>query len=227
MDKKQLQQRIVGAIVLVALGVIFIPLILDHGEPESSISGSNIPAKPDEISKLEQQSPPTKPPVPDVERNAPQIFDEHTPQVSQQGAVPEKNQADTGAATELTNKAQTNKTSTGTAAISKDEPTKPNATKTEKTDAAKPQSADKNDKAKLVAWVIQVGSFTEHKKALKLRDKLRQAKYTAYIESQQSTQGMNYRVRVGPFNQREKADQHKQKLVRDFKFKDALVIASR
>jgi len=43
----RLKQRLVGAAVLVALAVVFIPMLLDEtGTPDSSIKGSNIPPKP-------------------------------------------------------------------------------------------------------------------------------------------------------------------------------------
>jgi len=45
---QQLKQRLVGAAVLIALGVIFIPMLLDDSvRDEAGIRGSNIPPKPE------------------------------------------------------------------------------------------------------------------------------------------------------------------------------------
>ena len=52
MDSQLLKRRVVGAIVLVALGVIFIPMILSGGRDEMPLFGSNIPDKPGAIKRL-------------------------------------------------------------------------------------------------------------------------------------------------------------------------------
>ena len=52
MDSHQLKQRLVGAVILVALGVIFIPMILSGGKDEIPLFGSNIPTQPKEIKQL-------------------------------------------------------------------------------------------------------------------------------------------------------------------------------
>ena len=54
MEQNRLKQRLVGATVLVALGVIFIPMFLS-GDRDSGVSllASNIPPQPAELSELE------------------------------------------------------------------------------------------------------------------------------------------------------------------------------
>lgn len=45
--EERLKQRLVGAAVLVALAVVFIPTLLDEGEaPQTPVSGTNIPPRP-------------------------------------------------------------------------------------------------------------------------------------------------------------------------------------
>jgi DedD protein len=52
-DENQLKQRIVGAIVLVALAVIFIPMLFSGDKDKGmSIFGTNIPPKPDNVAKV-------------------------------------------------------------------------------------------------------------------------------------------------------------------------------
>ena len=48
-----MKQRLLGAIVLVAVGVIFIPMILTGGKDEMPYFGSNIPKQPEEIRQLQ------------------------------------------------------------------------------------------------------------------------------------------------------------------------------
>jgi len=205
LDKKHLQQRIVGAIVLVALGVIFIPIILSQGDDVSPITGSNIPVKPVELTQLREQKPPQRPQVVDVDRSLPQLVDEHTPPVSQIDTSPVDNVANSTSKPEA-------------------KPTSAEKPKTDKkTD--KPERAKKPKSAKPRAWVVQVASFAERKKALKLRDRLKKAKHPTFVESVNGKNGLLYRVRVGPLVKRAKADKLKLTIVKQFNFKDALVMA--
>ena len=81
MDENQLKQRIVGAIVLVALAVIFIPMLLSGDrDGDMSIVESNIPAKPehvDRVKTLDIEPPAAPPPPAEPIRRSP--VDEHTP----------------------------------------------------------------------------------------------------------------------------------------------------
>lgn len=79
MDRGHLKQRIVGAIVLVALGVIFIPMILNRDDNNSGISGSNIPEKPQELQQLAKQTLPPPPPAPVPPAETRQLVDKDTP----------------------------------------------------------------------------------------------------------------------------------------------------
>lgn len=80
MDENQLKQRIVGAIVLVALAVIFIPMLLSGDrDGDMSIVESNIPAKPEHVDRVKTLDiePPAAPPPAEPIRRSP--VDEHTP----------------------------------------------------------------------------------------------------------------------------------------------------
>lgn len=74
MDDNRIKQRIIGAIVLVSLGVIFIPMILSGGREQTMpLFGSPIPDKPDNIANikvLEFENTPT-PPTPPSEMRSP------------------------------------------------------------------------------------------------------------------------------------------------------------
>lgn len=78
MDNQLLKRRVVGAIVLVALGVIFIPMILTGGRDEMPLFGSNIPDKPKAIERLKS----LEIPKPQVVAKSEEIripVDEHIP----------------------------------------------------------------------------------------------------------------------------------------------------
>jgi DedD protein len=194
-DRAQFKQRIVGAIVLVALGVIFIPIILNQETEESPIRGTNIPVKPATLQELADQQPPAIPAEPVIDTNRPRLVDEHTPPVEQTDASSDR-QDTTGI---------------------KDTPSK------KSTPAPTPVETPKTTKQR--AWVVQVASFSERSKALKLRDRLRKSGYTAFVESVSMSKGTLYRVRVGPVVKREKADSLRKKIIKEFKIKDALVMS--
>lgn len=83
MDENQLKQRIVGAIVLVALAVIFIPMLLSSDrDGRMSISESNIPSKPDSVVRVRTLDikPEGEGPKPVESPNSRTPVDEHTPE---------------------------------------------------------------------------------------------------------------------------------------------------
>lgn len=192
----QVKQRIIGAIVLVSLGVIFIPMLLnserslDDGMP---VFGSNIPDKPHYITDKEQIAPVAGSNAmiiksqPDFDAR---VIDEHTPKTKKKVVA-------SFAKIDSKNKETTSKKKT----VSN--------TQTKKT-------------AK--AWAIQVGSFTERKNAFSLRNKLRSKKFTAFVESVETKKGQVFRVRVGPEIKRAEAEKIQKKLLAELKIK-GLVIA--
>lgn len=216
MDRTQFKQRIVGAIVLVALGVIFIPIILNQDGEESPISGSNIPEKPGVLKELATQQPPVAPAGPDIDTSKPSLVDEHTPPVEQTDTAASDIKAETAKKPSETKSAEI-----------KSEQTTPTTTDKAKTPSAqtKPTKPASTTAGKTRAWVVQVASFSERNKALQLRDRLRKAKYSAFVESASSAKGTRYRVRVGPVVQRSKADALKTKISKEFKIKDTLVMS--
>ncbi len=216
MDKKQLKQRIVGAIVLIGLGVIFIPMILHQGDDASPITGSNIPPKPVELARMPEQTAPAQPAVSHANRDLPQMVDEHTPPVNQIDASVAEAKPESPASKPTKTIKPEPQLTTAEPEASKPEASKPETSKT----AAKPKSTEKTR-----AWVVQVASFSEQKKAIKLRDRLRKAKHPTFVESIRGKTGLHYRVRVGPYVKRSKAEELKKKVAKQFKLKDALVMA--
>ncbi len=80
MDKQQLQKRLMGAIVLVALGIIFIPMILSGDHDSGTIWGTNIPVKPTPLQELAQRPVPEMPVPPPPPAETRDLIDHNTPQ---------------------------------------------------------------------------------------------------------------------------------------------------
>jgi len=192
-----LKQRLIGAAVLLALGVIFIPMILDgSGNP---VLGE-IPAIPRPLDAVDPQALviPTEPPVREhvpmvVQKpatDAPASKPEAGPVVAQQKPAAQKQQAKAPQAVTPQTKKPAKKP------VKKPSPTLATAASPEK----------------IRAWTVQVGSFNTSDKALKLRSKLRAKGYKAYVDKIRKQNKTYYRVRVGPVLNRRDADKSLKKL---------------
>ena len=193
---EQVKQRLVGAVVLVSLAVIFIPMLLDGGDDSSmSRHGSNIPPKPDfDFEPLEIPLQPIEP----VTEDRPRVIDKPEPPE----AEPPK--------PAVTKPAQSKPVEAPKAATT--------TTATPATSAAKP--AFTGDP---VAWVVQVGSFSQSSNALALRDKLRKNGFTAFVEKYRDKGKTSYRVRVGPELKRETAEKQLEQLAARLKLKGIIM----
>ena len=75
------------------------------------------------------------------------------------------------------------------------------------------------------AWAVQVGSFTQRDNAIRLRDKLRNKEYKAFVEQISSADKTFYRVRVGPEVSRDKAVALQKELQTKMKLQDSAVVS--
>ena len=198
---EQIKQRLVGAVVLVSLAVIFVPMLLDGGDNSSMPRfGSNIPPQPEfDFEPLEI---PLQPLAAAAER--PRVIDQ-----------PEKVES------------QPAQTPPPPAAVAKPPAAKVSVSKPE-TVTAKPdneiaEAAKAPASGEPVAWVVQVGSFSQSDNALALRDKLRQNGFTAFVEKYRDAGKSSYRVRVGPELKRDTAEQQLQRLEAKLKLKGIIM----
>lgn len=190
---EKLKQRLVGAIVLVSLAVIFIPMMLDGGESSSMpMFGSNIPDRPDD--GFEPLEIPLKP-VTTVAEERPVLIDKAEP-------APKPAEKSTGSTAPVTQQASGDEPS----------PSKPEKAVKPASASTKPSSAAAADTE--AAWVVQAGSFSQSSNALSLRDKLRAKGFTAFVEKLTSGGGTIYRVRIGPELKRDNAEKQQQRLQR-------------
>ncbi|MEA2080605.1 MAG: SPOR domain-containing protein [Pseudomonadota bacterium] len=185
-----LKQRLVGAIVLVALGVIFIPMLLEG--PEQTLV-PEMEALPEPVDQ--QLSKPLGAfPAPD------DIPSEPEESIVLTDPEPEPEPA---------HKARPGKTSEPVQPVSQPEPISP-----------PPQSEKKPIKpGPLGSWVLQAGSFSSQQNALRLRDKLRKAGFVTQVEKARVGGKSHYRVRVGPFLQRADAEKSQTQLLDKFSLK--------
>ena len=171
--RTQLRNRLLGAGVLTALVVIFIPMII-----EEKVEQASVPNVFPEMPNRQFNSP-------SVENNngifTPQIIPESTDArpVLDQNLVPTSPQNPS----EKTN-------------ISQIASTSPKVKEKAKLQS-KPESK-KVIKSKTKGWVVQVGSFSNRNNAIKLVQTLKKKHFEAFLEKIKMNGRWLYRVRVGP-----------------------------
>ena len=183
---QNIKQRLVGIAVIFALAVIFLPMVLDgSGVQKKTLkveipAYSKIPARQDfdeKMIELEDK-------VEAMTELEPRFVDEKTTTTQNRITRSEEKEAEA----RIVQSQQ--QTETKPAVIPKQEPVK-----------KEPQKQVGGD-----SWVLQVGSFRDQQKAISQRDKLRQSKIAAvFIEQFNSGGQASYRVRLGPFADREKS----------------------
>lgn len=202
-----LKQRLVGAAVLVALAVIFLPMLFDgSGAREHLNEGIEIPAKPEAPeSRLERD-------IPDDggEADASDTTDTveatlATDEFAADGADDPPTEDATAATTEAPDSPPTSEPP-----ADGDEP------------AADAAAADPGDIDE--GWIVQVGSFRRETNALVLRDRLRQEGFDARAERVEHDGGTLWRVRLGPVAGRDEGEALKER-IEDHRGHEALLMA--
>lgn len=252
-----LKQRLIGAIVLISLGIIFIPMLLTgRGNLISDDPQSNVPPKP----MYEIQAPKVLPLAKHDAEPAMQTMDEpiedgsvkkdqdeaemasiapqtgagandeqpasataHTDQPAHKPAVksPSVDRPATGKGDTLPTDSAT------TAPVAPQQQPAPTDSPVSTAKASTPGNTSVADTSKNAAeaaphaappkplvsgWVVQLGSFSVEKNALKLRDRLRKKGHASFVEAYKHNGKTSYRVRVGPELSRELAEQLKNRL---------------
>jgi DedD protein len=208
-----LKQRLVGAVVLVALGVIFIPMLLEGPDDtlvpeldqlpelvdpapsrplEAFPTMDTLPVSPD-TSVLAADAAPDAEPVPEPEPLA-----EPEPEPEAQAEAQAEVQGGPVAA------------ESGVQPAPVAEPAAQEQQPAHAADA-EPEAGP------LGSWVVQVGSFSSQQNAIGLRDKLRDGDFTTQVEKVRVAGKTHYRVRVGPFLERGEAEQKRKQLADKFK----------
>jgi len=189
MDQK-LKQRLTGAIVLVALAVIFVPIILEGPDDDWTPRSHSIPEQPqmdyraDMELELPEPTPAEEPPSGSVITDA----------LSLQEAEP--------AAAQPPQVEQPSPPAAEKAPVPVAAPPKP----AKVAPAPVPPKAEKVAEPTIKGWFVQVGSFGQEMNASGLRERLKSAGYDARLHKVAIGKGYAYRVLVGPSSTRAGAE---------------------
>ena len=207
--KKRARRRLVGAVALVLLIVVFLPMILDS-EPKPlnqdvSITIPPIP-KPETASQL--SAPAVQPPATSSAAPGAMPRIAGLPQGAEQTPSTDA-PAESPAAEAPTNAAP--KSATARPAVPKSAPESKAASKPSPKHDVKPATvaaAPAGDDG----FVVQLGAFSNAVNARALQRKLQDNKFKAYTELIKDTHGDRTRVRVGPFASRESAEKARDRM---------------
>jgi DedD protein len=190
---QMLKQRLIGAIVIIALAVIFIPMILEGPDDELSPRTQAMPPPPtiDYQSEVEL-------PVPEESTEPSESFADTTME-QEASAIPEPpiSQAEV-----VTIEAEVPAKQAEPAVAKSTSPAIPSLAATSITQDG---------------WILQVGSFSQRANALSLRDRLMKSGYQASVKDVKAAGGTIHRVLVGPVSDRPAAEKLRNKLASEQK----------
>lgn len=210
-----LKQRIIGALVLVSLAVIFVPMLFDEPHSERTSTTIKIPEEPPfpEVETPENGMAPA--PSYEINENAPEVptsassAGESSPdyQILEENpdSVPAPVTTEPAAPAETAEPGQSeptaNQPTAATAADTVEQPAEP----------SEPESAE-YQRSLEGAWVVQLGSFGNEENARRLRDKVREKGYGSHLQEVVRGDTTLTRVFSGPFATKSEAESAKRAL---------------
>ena len=190
---QMLKQRLIGAIVIIALAVIFIPMILEGPD--------------DELSPRTQDMPP--PPIIDYQTEVELPMPEESTE-------PSESLADTTTDLEVSAIPEPPISKSEVVTIEAEAPVQQaEPVVATPTSPAIPSRAVTS--ITTGGWILQVGSFSQQANALSLRDRLKKSGYQASVKDVKAAGGTIHRVLVGPVSDRAAAEKLRNKLVSEQK----------
>ena len=191
--RKRARRRLVGAIVLVLLVVVLVPMFLER-EPRSQKQDMDIRI----------------PPIPGAapERSGPNTVPASPPAVTSPQTSGPMSAELTGPPPAVSSQAP----ATGEPVVPRSPPPETKTAAIGKAPVAKPGTADQPKSATEGGFVIQLGAYSNASNAKQLLKQLKARKFPAYSESVNTPKGEKTRVRVGPYPSVEVAEKARERL---------------
>jgi len=212
--EQRLKQRLVGAIVLVSLAVIFVPIILEGPDDEWAPRNHSMPEPPrmDYGVDMGLTLPPEEPAEPEeIPATPPQETVTATETAPAPAARPPEAEA---APTPAPEAAAPEPVAVQEPAAAKPPPPPP----------AEPPAREQATLAvPPTGWYIQVGSFSQRMNAEGLRDRLQAAGHATQIQAINIGKAQVYRVLVGPAKSRAIAERQNSELAQKQKLKGIVI----
>ena len=188
------KQRIIGALIIVCLAVIFLPMLFDEPHQQRRERILEVPPEP-EMEPVEVEEP-------------------REPEVPEGGDGPEIPMADEGgddSEKESSEKEPSEKETEDESVMALDEPESTPEVEQEKTGSLRG------------AYLVQLGSFSSRDNAVRLRERVREQGMDAHTETVDNEGESFTRVFAGPFTAEEDAESAREKLESEFSL-EAMVV---
>jgi len=210
------RHRIVGAIVLVTLAVILLPLILDehpnHTFAQTDTSSSGVSPKPGPLIS-DNSSKPENVVVKKLNIN----------QLASSEQLPDTTRAEDRPGEKIqTAKSQVVTKKIEPVSTTKTVSEKPVPTKAESSSVAKSGTHTANV-ATQPHWAVQVGTFSNQSNVRRLKKQLEKSGFSVMFKDIKLKQGDAVRVRVGPYSSRASANKAQGKIKQDIGIKGVVV----
>jgi len=223
-----LKQRIIGAVVLVSLAVIFIPMLFEEPHQQKTTEILEIPQKP-EVPAFTIEIPETsdagKQSVDDLADSTDDAVGGKSSGSLANSPAPSAMPADTEAsrldATVTEQSVSTPQARIATTPAAKD-PVAPEPIAESTASVSPPKSATREQGASK-AWLVQIGTFRNRQGAEKIRDELRASGTPSYLMDIVSGNVPMVRVYAGPTETRQQAERLKVKVDDRYKLQSLVV----
>lgn len=186
-----LKQRLVGALILVALGVVFWPIIFVEPGEQGGAEETRIPPRPQV-----DTTPVETPEMVGLRPSAELLKEEPAPDRPLLTLLPEPSQSP--------------------ASTAAPEPAKKTAAAEKKTRTQAPVKPVIDDQGIPVVWILRVASVSSSDRADELRKRLLEMGYKAYTKKVRSSGKTLYRVYVGPKAEKAKLEKIQPEIDREF-----------
>lgn len=193
--RKRARRRLVGAIALVAIVVIFVPIILDNEpQPVSQDISINLPPPPIDADDAAASSANSEPPSDSGAASEPERLRFRPVEQPPTGRAIDESPVPSQPAT-----VQQPTQSAASESPAPDQPATSSATESPAAPAGQ-------------RFVVQLGAFSNSQNASQLASKVRDNRFDAYTEVVTTSGGKRTRVRVGPYPTRAAAEQARDRL---------------
>lgn len=227
-----LKQRVIGALVLISLAVIFVPMMFDEPHTERSSQAIDIPeeepfpevgdSEPDRLQDDQEESPAYRIEEPDEDQTASDTSAE----------VFEGSQSEPRPVADVDSEEPSQPVNTQPVAAPEETPDGDTQTDRDRSEQAAPETSEKSDSDEIErsldgAWVVQLGSFGQADNARRLRDRVREEGYDAHTQEIQRGDATLTRVFSGPFAEKSDAENAKKSLDEAFDVNGLVTSGSR
>lgn len=207
--RRRARHRLIGASVLVVVGVVGFPLLFDtQPRPVSTDIAVDIPDRAAATGKSSKATPTKSAPLDAGAGLGPKeevVTAKSEPALAVASKVEAKPEAKVEAKPDVKPEAKTeSKADVKSEAKQEAKPEAKAEVKEDKTDAANKDAAQR--------FVVQVGAFADEAKSREVRAKLEKAGFKTYTHVADTKEGKRTRVRVGPFTSRDEADKAASKI---------------